>query len=221
MTTLQCLLGIGIIMLIVAFIIAIRIYRKSTKNDIVQKNSFNFAIILGVIGFLLSFISSLFLLTIDVDRPVTTSATEPSEVSTVESSSRITTTESTTNETSSNTTTTKPTEPIVDETITNNTLPFTFTMEDQKIRASFKTEIEGKYRFDFEIDNTDYDYKFELFDSQNTVLIESSYNSYEHGDSYRLEKDKEYIIIVTQTQGLTSGKIKIGVPPSEKVINLQ
>lgn len=122
-----------------------------------------------------------------------------------------------TKETEGTTSTTTP-EPPANETITGTSISGKLTAEDQVISYNYTAPKNGRYRFDFQISDTQANYDVSIKDSQNTTVVSGSYSDSDHGFSAKLEAGKTYIVTVSQDYRLCDYSISIGVPNDVKNI---
>lgn len=113
-----------------------------------------------------------------------------------------------------------PTEPPTERKASNQ-IKNSFTYTDQSFTVNFTAPVGGLYRFDYDINDVNYDYYVYLYDSKNQVQIDSCYSNYEHGDSCELIEGETYKLIVQQKDGLPEFTIDIGVPTKSAVIQLK
>lgn len=136
--------------------------------------------------------------------------------------------------TESTTTTTIPVETdSTDDTITDLTEPPTpvtpvkenfmagnLNFTGAEIHYSYIPELSGIYRFDFNINSVENDYKFVLSNDKDEKLIDTQYSYCSDGGvSHELEKNQKYYITLTQVEGDPEYAVKIGVPEKTKQIN--
>jgi len=108
--------------------------------------------------------------------------------------------------------------PPVNETITGNTVSGNISREDQVVNYDYTAPKSGRYRFDFDISDTNANYDVSIKDPQNTKMVSGSYSGSDHGFSVNLEAGKTYTISVSQDYLMCDYSISIGVPNDIKTI---
>lgn len=138
----------------------------------------------------------------------------------------ITATEETPSETTSE-------DDILDETLTEKTtleqIPIpvkenfmagSLVFSGAEVYYSYTAQLSGIYRFDFDINSIENDYKFILMTEKDETLIETQYSYCNDGGvSYNLEENQTYYIKVIQVEGEPEYSVKIGIPEKTKQIN--
>ena len=109
----------------------------------------------------------------------------------------------------------KPPRTTVDGTIISDSFEF----NGAEKYYLYTAPISGVYRFDLDIDNVNYDYRFKLLTQKEEVLVNVTYSDYEKGANCILEAGTEYYISVIQERELPCYMIKIGVPDTLSTIN--
>lgn len=209
----------GIIISVVLFIVAGFTVYKGIKKDKNKVADYTLSIILSALSILIPFIAAKFDVT--TGNPETTLINSSIINSESESTAAETETfEKTTDESVTNTSEVTSIEGKTNSIIYNNTLPLDFVYENQQIIAGFKTEISGKYRFDFIISDVTCSYNVKLVNSVNETIFDENYSKYNTGITKELNKNEEYLLIVTQYNGFPNGEIKIGVPSEKSIIKL-
>lgn len=96
--------------------------------------------------------------------------------------------------------------------IKDNSFDFSFKKDKERKGYSFITEKEGKYRFDFGIDDINCTYLVALYNSESMEIFDTMCNKDYQGQSCNLKANEEYTIIVTQYNGYPNAKITINEP---------
>lgn len=79
--------------------------------------------------------------------------------------------------------------------------------------------ISGVYRFDFDINNVNYNYRFILTGLRDEEICNETYDCYRNGATCTLEKNQKYKITIQQVLDNPEYTIKIGVPNEVTTIN--
>lgn len=87
---------------------------------------------------------------------------------------------------------------------------------DQENEYQYIAPKSGVYRFDFDIDDVNKNYKFYMYDEKEKEIVNTDYSN--KGYTCELVKDMQYKILVTQYQELPQYTIRIGVPNDMKSI---
>ena len=74
----------------------------------------------------------------------------------------------------------------------------------------YSAQRSGIYRFDFDIDDVNNDYVFQVYDSKNNELLYKKFS--DKGGTIELTKGEIYKVKVVQNEGMPKYTIKIGVP---------
>ena len=98
------------------------------------------------------------------------------------------------------------------EIINENPFSYKFSHIDDEKTYFYSAPISGMYRFDMGTDNADTNYRLSVYDSINTEIINTDYDTYQHGITHELIKDEIYKIVLSQADGLPKATIKIGIP---------
>lgn len=102
-------------------------------------------------------------------------------------------------------------------TITGNSFSKKLSYDDESYTVNFNAPTNGTYRFDYETNDVNCNYKVVLMDSKKEIIFKSEYSTYGNGDTCTLTKNEKYTLTVEQLEGFPVATIKIGVP-SESVI---
>lgn len=140
----------------------------------------------------------------------TTSQISTSAYSTTKESSTV----STTTEKTTTTTTIEPSDPV----IKSNEVTKNLSYIDDYCTVTFQAPITGKYRFDFLTNDTQSNYDVTLTDSKNEMILDSEYDTYNHGETRELIKGELYTLMITQKEGFPKATIKIHVPSENAVL---
>lgn len=100
--------------------------------------------------------------------------------------------------------------------IDTNTFSGNLVSEKQENEYQFTPNISGKYRFDFDINDVQCDYRFYMYAPDGTELA-STYSS-NGGKTVDLTANTTYTIVIRQYSGFPSYSITIGIPNVSKVI---
>lgn len=106
----------------------------------------------------------------------------------------------------------------VTEIIEENPFSYKFQFIDDEKTFFYVAPISGIYRFDMITDNVETNYKLKVYDSINQEIIDTEYNTYQHGETKELKKDETYRIVLSQYEGFPKATIKIGIPNETKII---
>lgn len=106
----------------------------------------------------------------------------------------------------------RPLQYITDSKFTGN-----IYYENQTDVFSFTAPNNGKYRFDFDINDVNKSYKFSIYDSKNAnVGTDYSYNG---GTTVELIENNTYTIYIEQNNGMCEYEVTIGYPSSTQIID--
>lgn len=104
---------------------------------------------------------------------------------------------------------TKETNETETMSFTGNKISGIMDGEDSREEQYMATQT-GIYRFDFDIDDVNNDYVFQVYDSKNNVLLYKNFS--DKGGTIELTKGDIYKVKVVQNEGMPKYTIKIGVP---------
>lgn len=85
---------------------------------------------------------------------------------------------------------------------------------DQEIEYRYMVPKTGIYRFDFDINNVNLNYGFNIYDEKEDELVNTVYDN--KGVTCELVEGKQYKVLVTQREGIPQYTISIGVPDEAK-----
>lgn len=100
--------------------------------------------------------------------------------------------------------------------ITDNIITDKLTYRDQENEYVYIAPVSGIYRFDFDINDVNLNYRLYIYDSKSEELLSRSYS--DNGGTIELEKGETYLLKVEQAEGLAEYKISIGVPEEVKEV---
>lgn len=83
---------------------------------------------------------------------------------------------------------------------------------------TFKPQVDGIYRFDFDTTNVNYNYRFEMYTPKQESVCDVNYNCSNNGVSAYLYSEIEYTIYVSQKEGLPEYEISIGIPKEKSAV---
>ena len=104
---------------------------------------------------------------------------------------------------------TKETNETETMSFTGNKISGIMDGEDSREEQYMATQT-GIYRFDFDIDDVNNDYVFQVYDSKNNELLYKNFS--DKGGTIELTKGDIYKVKVVQNEGMPKYTIKIGVP---------
>lgn len=103
--------------------------------------------------------------------------------------------------------------PNASKNVSGTEINGSITYTDQKDIYYYIAPIDGYYRFDLDISNTNNNYKFSIYDSKEQQLRYCTYTTYnDHGVNVQLKENAKYRIEITQDYRLCDYSIRIGVP---------
>ena len=108
-----------------------------------------------------------------------------------------------------------------ESTINGNSFSKKLSYEDENYTVKFITPTDGTYRFDYEINDVNCDYKVVLMDSKKEIIFDSEYSVYGNGNTCILIKNEKYTLTVEQLEGFPIATIKIGVPSESAMLQFE
>lgn len=81
----------------------------------------------------------------------------------------------------------------------------------------YEAPVTGRYRFDFDINDVNFAYVFQIIDSRNSEVAYSG--TWKSGETVDLVKNEKYKIVITQRSGEPEYYITVGIPSEEKLIS--
>lgn len=99
-----------------------------------------------------------------------------------------------------------------------NEISKTLSYIDDYCVVTFVAPTSGKYRFDFLTNDTQTNYYVSLIDSKNETVMDSEYDTYEHGVTVELTKSEIYTLSINQKDGFPEATVKIHVPSENAVL---
>ena len=100
--------------------------------------------------------------------------------------------------------------PMSTQSINGSSFGGAITYIDQQNYYAFTSTTKGRYRFDFNINDVNTNYKFNIYDDKND-RIGYGY-SYNNGVTVELNENSNYTIKVEQNKGFPEYNINIGIP---------
>lgn len=105
--------------------------------------------------------------------------------------------------------------------IKGNSFSKKLSYTDEKYTIRFNAPKNGTYRFDYEINDVNCNYKVMLMDSKKEIIFDSEYSVYENGNTCTLTENEKYTLIIEQSEGFPVATIKIGVPSESAVLEFE
>lgn len=101
---------------------------------------------------------------------------------------------------------------------TESSFQGSFISERQKKEYTYTAPIGGRYIFLSELNDANYFVKFEIYDSKNELIKETTLYDKDHA-RIDLEAGARYRIVMSQYEGMASYKIQVGIPKEVTSIN--
>lgn len=105
--------------------------------------------------------------------------------------------------------------------IKGNSFSKKLSYTDEKYTIRFNAPKNGTYRFDYEINDVNCNYKVILMNSKKEIIFDSEYSVYENGNTCTLIENEKYTLIIEQSEGFPLATIKIGVPSGSAVLEFE